>query len=239
MKLRAFVIMLVLVFSISSGYTLGVEDDLEKISKALEENSEVSIIVWLENNEFTKPEHQDLNKKREEIKRLQSEVLADLGNDVEVRFLYKVTNGFAGAITRKGFERLKNNNKIDKIYLDGEIQEALIESRPLIKADLVESSLGYTGSGITVCTVDSGVDYTHPALGGCFGPGCKVVDGYDFCVGTGCAAQDPDPMDERGHGTHVAGIIALNDFTYRGIAPNANLVANKIFNNLGYSGKLK
>lgn len=50
-------------------------------------------------------------------------------------------------------------------------------------------------------------------LGGGFGPGFKVADGYDF-VGddqypaSGPKAPDDDPLDTRGHGTHVAGIVA-------------------------------
>ena len=49
---------------------------------------------------------------------------------------------------------------------------------------------------ILVAVVDTGVDYTHPDLTG------KVVLGYDF------VNNDPDPMDDNGHGTHVAGIVA-------------------------------
>jgi subtilisin family serine protease len=41
-------------------------------------------------------------------------------------------------------------------------------------------SQGLIGEGVLVGIIDSGVDYTHPALGGCFGPGCKVVGGTDF-----------------------------------------------------------
>jgi len=32
----------------------------------------------------------------------------------------------------------------------------------------------------TPLSIDTGIDYTHPALGGKFGPGNKVVGGYDF-----------------------------------------------------------
>jgi subtilisin family serine protease len=39
---------------------------------------------------------------------------------------------------------------------------------------------GLTGKGTFVAIIDSGIDYHHPALGGCFGPGCKVAKGYDL-----------------------------------------------------------
>ncbi|KAF8940439.1 hypothetical protein BGZ58_006433, partial [Dissophora ornata] len=40
--------------------------------------------------------------------------------------------------------------------------------------------LNYTGEGMKVGIIDTGVDYTHEALGSCYGPGCKVQCGYDF-----------------------------------------------------------
>ena len=39
---------------------------------------------------------------------------------------------------------------------------------------------GLIGTGVKIGIIDTGVDYTHPALGGCFGPGCKVAGGFDF-----------------------------------------------------------
>lgn len=84
-----------------------------------------------------------------------------------------------------------------------------------------------TGVGETIAVIDSGIDYLHPALGGGFGPGFKVVGGYDF------ADDDADPMDTFGHGTEVAGVIAAEaagGSTYQGIAPDAKLVALRIDN---------
>ncbi|KAM3514721.1 hypothetical protein MY11210_001692 [Beauveria gryllotalpidicola] len=83
---------------------------------------------------------------------------------------------------------------------------------------------GYTGSGIKIAIVDSGVNYTHSALGGCFGKGCRVVLGDNFSKD----GKDNDPMDCAGHGTTVAGIIAGNDANYVGVAPNATLAAYRV-----------
>jgi subtilisin family serine protease len=75
-----------------------------------------------------------------------------------------------------------------------------------------------TGKGVLVAVIDTGIDYMHPDLGGGFGPGYKVVGGFDF------ANNDSDPMDDNGHGTLVAGIIAANG-NLKGVAPDANLLA--------------
>ncbi len=84
-----------------------------------------------------------------------------------------------------------------------------------------------TGKGVTVAVIDTGIDYTQPALGGGFGKNFKVVGGYDFY------ANDTNPLDEDGHGTNVASVIAANKFTtggitYQGVAPDARLIALRV-----------
>ncbi len=76
------------------------------------------------------------------------------------------------------------------------------------------------GTGVVVAVVDTGICYTHPDLGGGIGPGHKIIGGYDFYN------NDSDPMDDNGHGTHVAGIIA-GDGGIHGVAPGASLLAYK------------
>jgi len=54
----------------------------------------------------------------------------------------------------------------------------------------------------------------------------KVVGGFNF------VSTDPDPMDDEGHGTHVANIIAGNG-SPKGVAPGANIIAYKVLNSNG------
>lgn len=72
--------------------------------------------------------------------------------------------------------------------------------------------LGIKGQGIKIAVIDSGVDYRHPALGGCFGPGCKISFGSDLVGddydGYNTPVPDDDPLVtcvDGGHGTHVMG----------------------------------
>ncbi|KAH6680632.1 peptidase S8/S53 domain-containing protein [Halenospora varia] len=94
-------------------------------------------------------------------------------------------------------------------------------------------ALGHLGRGVVVATVDSGVNYSIPALGGGFGPGFKVEAGYDLVgndyIAGGLPIPDSDPMDCLGHGTHVAGIIASGDPDLPGVAPKATLRSYKVF----------
>lgn len=115
---------------------------------------------------------------------------------------------------------------VKKIQLDRELQLHLDRSVPLIGADLVWKKSNaqnqlLLGTGIRVGVIDTGIDYTHPDLGGCFGDGCKVAGGYDFYD------NDADPMDTYSHGTHVAGIIAANG-KVKGVAPEATLYAYRV-----------
>ena len=106
-------------------------------------------------------------------------------------------------------------------------------------ADIAQNSLGYTGAGVRVAIMDTGVDYDHPDLGGCFGDGCRVAFGYDL-VGDAfnadptsasynpIAVPDDDPDDCNGHGTHVAGITGA-DGVLTGVAPGVTFGAYRVF----------
>ncbi len=115
----------------------------------------------------------------------------------------------------------------------------LLTSLAMIGADIAQSELGYTGAGIKVAVMDTGIDYDHPDLGGGFGQGYRVAYGWDF-VGDAFNADptspsynpvpvpDPDPDDCHGHGTHVAGIIGANG-NLTGVAPGVTFGAYRVF----------
>jgi minor extracellular serine protease Vpr len=115
----------------------------------------------------------------------------------------------------------------------------LITALKMTGADIAQSELGLSGWGVTVAVIDSGIDYDHPDLGGCFGPGCRVNKGFDL-VGDAFNADptspsfnptpvpDPFPDDCNGHGTHVSGIIGANG-TINGVAPGVRFHAYRVF----------
>lgn len=99
------------------------------------------------------------------------------------------------------------------------VKALLKDTVPLVGGNLVWSE-GYTGKGVRVAVVDTGVWSDHPELRG------KVVASESFVEGE-------DAGDLEGHGTHVAGIIAGNGEVYRGVAPGAAIVNAKVLDHCG------
>ena len=79
------------------------------------------------------------------------------------------------------------------------------------------------GVGVNIAVIDTGIDMTHPDLAGAYQGGYNTFD-----------ATKP-PLDDHGHGTHVAGILAAadNNFGTVGIAPAAKLWAVKVLSSDG------
>ncbi len=95
---------------------------------------------------------------------------------------------------------------------------------PVIQADLAWDE-GVTGAGARVAVLDTGIWYYHP----------DVMGNIDYAASASFVPYEPDYLDERGHGTHVAGIIAAadNDWGSIGVAPDATLIAVKVLDNTG------
>lgn len=183
--------------------------------------------------------------RRASVQSLQDQVLAALGaQGVPHRVIHRYDTVFAGlalAVPEAYWDRLRAIPGVVAVHPDRVRHLALDHSAPYVGARAVADQFGGTGAGVTVGVIDTGIDYTHPDLGGA-GPGttyptARVVGGHDF-VGdlyTGCGdplQPDDDPMDQNGHGTHVAGIIgarAAGPNGVTGVAPAVTFRAYKVF----------
>lgn len=138
--------------------------------------------------------------------------------------------GFAGRVSLDMLERLANHPSVVHIEKDRELQPHLTQGIPLMTAMTPRSQ--FDGSGVSIAIVDTGIDTSHPHLGGGGQPifNAKVIGGYD----TGDSDPDPRPNSATGnaHGTACAGIAAggpgsTGDYI-GGVAPGAKLYALKI-----------
>ena len=168
---------------------------------------------------------------------LKSSFISELSSSLNLSY-YSIKNlDFVNAvlidIEPSEIQKIADLQVVEQIDLDRKVQAILDVSRPLIKAEQVwkladSQGRNLTGKGIEVAVIDTGVDYTHPDLGGCFGSSCKVVGGWDF------VNADADPMDDHGHGTHVAATVAgVNNQGLAGIAPDAKIYGYKVLNSGG------
>ncbi len=133
-----------------------------------------------------------------------------------------VVNGAALKVEKSqaaGFLRgtARSGSGIEKVWLDGKRKPSLDESVPQIGAPAAWQA-GYTGKGVKVAVLDTGVDTTHPDLAS------QVAERKNFTTEEG--------LDLVGHGTHVASTIAgsgaASDGKYKGVAPDAKLYDGKV-----------
>lgn len=148
--------------------------------------------------------------------------VAGQAKNFEIKYLYDACNGFAGTTDREGFAALSADPRVDYIVPDGRVQAHLAQSRVVIQANLVETQMGLTGQGVGVAVLDTGINHNHANLAS------QYFGGYDYIN------NDPDPLDDNGHGSAVCGVIASTNATNRGVAPGAHLVAVKVLDATGF-----
>ena len=171
------------------------------------------------------------------------------GIKLKERFAYdQLWNGLSVVVDQAGLAKLSRMAEVKSLYpvVSLSLPETAPDPAPelatavtMTQADIAQNELGLSGHGIRVAIMDTGVDYDHPDLGGCFGPGCRVEIGHDF-VGNAynndaasptynpIPTPDPLPDDCNGHGTHVAGIVGANGGV-KGAAPGVTYGAYRVF----------
>ncbi len=198
-----------------------VNKDVEDYSKNLEKGNE-------------KVKQKILEKINANRKSITGNAVLESEEELKIENEFKNTfNGISLNVSDEEAKEIEKISGVKKVYPNLEVQATLMDSVPLINADdvwqldedgnncSVSEKDCLTGKNVTIAIIDTGIDYTHEDLGGCFGNDCKVIGGYDF------VNNDEDPMDDLGHGTHCAGIAAGNG-VLKGVAPDAKLYAYKV-----------
>lgn len=171
--------------------------------------------------------HRDLRERfRNDLSLLDASNAKAASSTIRHEYLRTFT-GAAVAADEVVVRQLRELPYVLRVMPDNEARASVEPGIAAIRADQVWTAHGTRGDGVIVAVLDSGIDYLHPALGGGFGDAFKVESGWDF------VNADADPMDDFGHGTHVAGIIAADSPELEGVAPGARLIAFKVLDETG------
>jgi serine protease AprX len=140
----------------------------------------------------------------------------------ETRRAFRLIPAAALSATLDGIGKLSDRDDIEMIWYDSPVHTMLDVSAPLIHAPGVWQS-GFTGAGVKVAIVDTGIDPAHPDFAG------RIAQRANF--------TSEGPNDGHGHGTHVAGIIggtgAASGGRFKGVAPECSFYIAKVLNSNG------
>lgn len=237
---------LLLIFSLSTITHAGViSSQLKSVLDEAAPNDEISVIVEL-NGKVNRKKYKKLKKKLRRLKLLKElkakaaeneSTLKEylLGSDSKSMKNLWIINGFSINAKPLAIKKLAKKKIVKEIRLNKAIplatSSASITSTTLWNLTMVGAdnvwTQGHTGQGVVIASMDSGVDYLHEQLNGSWRGGTN-------------SWFDPHgehilPYDANGHGTQTMGIMASQNIngTTIGMAPSAQWIAVKIFNDAG------
>ena len=239
--------------SVKEGHLSGF--DLEGNAITLEPR-DIKVVVMLNDQPATLSESGE-NARLATQDQLIAQWSADYGLEVDRQFGYLV-NGFSATIPSDQILGLSQESEIESIKRERVYYQTEATARDMHGVAQAYADHGVDGAGTVVSIIDSGIDVTHQDMrldeGMCEiaklepdtsnGFTCKVPFGYNYADDNWVVA-DTTGGD---HGMHVAGIVGANgaegpdapdfDATGRidGAAPNAQLLAMKVFSNDGSGG---
>ncbi len=179
-----------------------------------------SVAAWRAGARLAQDDDRALALRRAGYRALKAAALQGLATTgVEVQRDYPLLPmGLLRVRSTAALERLLRRPGILAVYENRPLRHVLSQSLPLIDQPLPAGN-GRTGVGTTVAVLDTGIDYEHPAFGGCTAPGvpstCRVAATLEI------APEDND-LDDSGHGTNVGATVV-------GVAPGARLAVADVF----------
>jgi len=165
---------------------------------------------------------------------------------------YWIFNGFTTMADKKTVLGLASLPEVGHIYLDKVIQLSPVETSMVeddgqdtnsnsiswgiskIQSDQVWQQLGYKGNGVVVGSIDTGVQWDHPALKNKYRGWDGETADHTYSWFDAVNHQSY-PYDDQGHGTHAMGIIVGDDNAGNqiGVAPGAKWIAVKALDSSG------
>ena len=133
-----------------------------------------------------------------------------------------------------GYDEMKYmvyDNVTEDVVVEDNRDFDMTDNITMVNADKVWD-MGYTGKGVLVAVLDSGVNYNHLDLADHLWDGGSQYPNHGYNI----IGNNNDPMDNFGHGTHCAGTVCGDGTSglHTGIAPDATLMCVKVLDDYGY-----
>jgi len=145
-----------------------------------------------------------------------ADISAIKSDGASIKYQYDIIDAVVAQVSAQAADKIAKRAFVKLVEPDYEVKLVLDKSIPQIQADKVWKS-GITGKNIDVAILDTGIHDEHSAL--------TILKEIDY--------TEEGTDDLHGHGTHVAGIVASTDSTYRGVAYDSNLFNVKVLNQQG------
>ena len=171
----------------------------------------------------------------------EDQIMLESEVDFQTQFRYWLIDSIAGSVELSRIHEIIDLPGVVFVELDGVLGIQMEEVVPVHGVDLVWQDTGYTGEGVTMAIIDTGIDGNHTALDDLDDDNTtndpKIVAFYDAINNPGATnGTEIFPYDDNGHGTHCAGITAgtgAPTYQHVGVAPRANLVGVKVLDGGG------
>ncbi len=166
-----------------------------------------------------------------------------LANSVgfETQFRFWLIDSIAGTVALERINEIVGLPGVVFVELDGRLEIQMNDVKEVHGVDLVWQDTGYTGAGVTMAIIDTGIDGNHSGVDDLDDDNSthdpKILAFYDAVNNPGLTnGSEVEPYDGNGHGTHCAGITTgtgAPTYEYIGVAPKANLVGVKVLSDEG------
>lgn len=157
---------------------------------------------------------------------------AALGMGAGVSYVYDLIDGFAATVAASNLRQLANLEGVSYVWQDAPTYVTVATSRIDVGIPTVEGQ-GWTGSGVRVALIDTGVNPVASSMGGLNPSSPGLANKVAICRQYLGGVAAPVCLDNHGHGTHTASTVTSVAPTARGMATGTDIAVYRTITDAG------